>query len=139
MWGRRVLLLLLLVLLLPLGSGVTQTQRSAGPGSIPGMETAANEGTTGTVSGRLAKFTSAGLLIRANTGDTGMPLYICQENCATTGWATYRSIGLSLCEFDNTTTAKGNTYVTAGTNGQCHWNPHRPEYDGGPEIIGDGP
>jgi hypothetical protein len=84
------------------------------------METAANEGTTGTVTGRLAKFTSTGLLIRANTADTSMPLYICQDNCSTTGWATYRSVGLSLCEFDNTTSNKGNTYVTAGTNGQCH-------------------
>ena len=117
---RRCLVLVLLVLLLPLVVDVSQAQRAAGPGSIPGMETAANEATTGTVTSRLAKFTSAGTLIRANTGDTAMPLYVCQDGCGTLGFATYRSVGLTLCEFDNTTTAKGNTFVTAGTNGQCH-------------------
>ena len=119
-WRLWRVLLLLILCVFPYDLAETQTTRAAGPGSVPGFESAQNDTSTGTVQHRLAKFTSTGLLIRANTTDTTMPLFVCQDGCSTTGFASYRSIGLTLCEFDNTTTGKGNTYVTAGTNGQCH-------------------
>lgn len=101
--------------------------RGQGPQSVPGTDTAPNEGTTGTVLYYLAKKVPGGAgglaqLVLPQLTDTSAKLYVVMANAGTTGTALYMVVGEVPCVFDNLSTGKGGTPVVMSTitRGRCH-------------------
>lgn len=117
---RRWVCLVVLCLLLPVGAWAQAVR------SVPGMETLPNDTSTGTTTNLLLKWVSGASgkakAILAATTDTATPLFPCINGCGISGEANFRSVGFASCVFDNTTTGKARTFVTASTTtaGRCH-------------------
>lgn len=77
-----------------------------------------NDGTTGTTTNKLVKFTTASpsTAIVTGTSDTTNILGVCVSGCGTTGSATIAVLGVVSCVFDGATTA-GHHVINSPTTG----------------------